>query len=270
MLASTLTTVLAAPLGALTIHESAELSESDGAPAAPRLSLVIPTYNERPNVGPIVQRLAGLLDPVLQGSYELIVVDDDSPDRTWEVAQGLIGSSPSLRVVRREHERGLATAVVRGWQTGRGEILGVIDADLQHPPEVLIQLLGAIDAGADLAVASRHVEGGGFSNWSRIRRGLSLGARLLGRALMPGVVSRLTDPMSGYFLIRRSAIARRELSPVGYKILIEVLARGDVRSIAEVGYVFQIRQDGQSKVTWRQYVDYVRHLLRLRRGRKAR
>jgi dolichol-phosphate mannosyltransferase len=154
--------------------------------------------------------------------------------------------------------------VIRGWQVARGRILGVIDADLQHPPEVLLQLLGEMQQGADLAVASRHVEGGGVSEWSAVRRFLSRGAQMLGLMILPEVIGRLSDPMSGYFMVRRSAIVGKYLSPVGYKILIEVAARGKIRWIAEAGYVFRERLAGESKVTWKQYVEYIQHLLRLR------
>jgi dolichol-phosphate mannosyltransferase len=118
--------------------------------------------------------------------------------------------------------------------------------------------------GADLAVASRHVEGGGVSDWRLSRRILSRGAQMLGVILMPGVVGRVSDPMSGYFMVRRSAIAGAIMNPIGYKILIEVLARGRIRWISEVGYVFRERTEGKSKVTPGVYVDYVIHLLRLR------
>jgi len=229
-----------------------------------RLSLVIPTFNERHNLPELIAQLTGLLDPELGDDYELIVVDDNSPDRTWELAAELTTKYSKLRVMRRETERGLSTAVIRGWQIARGDVLAVIDADLQHPPEVTVQLWRAMVKGADLAVGSRHVEGGGVSDWSLLRRMLSRGAQLLGLVLLPGVLGRVSDPMSGYFMIRREAIAGVAMSPLGYKILVEVIGRGRVRWIAEVGYVFRERQEGQSKVTWRVYLDYLRHLVRLR------
>jgi dolichol-phosphate mannosyltransferase len=232
--------------------------------AAVRLSLVIPTFNEAKNIGELVARLVRLLEPTLGESYELIVVDDNSPDRTWELAQGLTKTYPALHVIRREGERGLSTAVIRGWQAARGEVLAVIDADLQHPPEVTTALLAEIERGADLAVASRHISGGGVSDWSFVRRVLSRCAQLLGLALLPGVLGRVSDPMSGYFMLRRSAIQGATMHPLGYKILIEVLGRGRVRWVAEVPYVFRERTEGESKVTWRLYLDYLRHLARLR------
>lgn len=227
-------------------------------------SLVIPTYKERDNIQNVVKILSQTLDEFIPGDYELIVVDDDSPDLTWEVAQSLTQEYPQLRVMRRQQERGLSSAVIRGWQAANGSVLGVIDGDLQHPPEVLTQLLSQIAQGADLAVASRHVDGGGVSSWSVVRRFLSRGAQVLGLMILPRVLGRVSDPMSGYFMVRRNSITGATLNPVGYKILLEVIGRGNVQSIAEVGYVFCERQEGESKVTWKQYVEYIHHLIRLR------
>ncbi|WP_017316547.1 glycosyltransferase [Mastigocladopsis repens] len=254
---------LSVPTGALQIPELPPATITpDGEPIL--LSLVIPTYNEAANIQKIVSVLSSLLDESIAGKYEMIVVDDDSPDGTWNIAQSLIGEYPQLRVMRRQLERGLSSAVIRGWQAATGGVLGVIDGDLQHPPHVLLQLLQAIEQGADLAVASRHVEGGGVSSWSFIRRFLSRGAQLLGLIILPGVLARVSDPMSGYFMIRRRCIVGQTLNPVGYKILLEVIGRGNVGKIAEVGYVFCERKEGESKVTWKQYLEYIHHLIRLR------
>jgi dolichol-phosphate mannosyltransferase len=228
------------------------------------LSLIIPTYNESQNISKLLKVVSELLDPHFAHQYELIVVDDDSPDLTWQYAYDLGTIYPQIRVVRRQGERGLSSAVVRGWQVARGEILGVIDADLQHPPEILLKLLASMAAGADLAIASRHIEGGGVSDWSFARRFLSRGAQVLGLLILPQVVGRVTDPMSGFFMVRRSAIADIPLKPRGYKILLEVLGRGRITEIAEIGYVFQERAEGSSKVTRRQYLDYLFHLVQLR------
>lgn len=259
--------LLPVPTGKLQIGPP--VAQGEGMAAANgsvEFSLVIPTYNEQRNVEILVRRLCELLDEHIPDRYELILVDDDSPDQTWALALALTSQFPQLRVMRRQQERGLSSAVIRGWQVAQGIILGVIDADLQHPPEVLVKLLMAVQSGADLAVASRHVDGGGVSEWSAMRRFLSRGAQMLGLLLLPGVVGRISDPMSGYFLVRRPAIAGPILNPAGYKILLEVVGRGQITSIAEVGYIFQERATGESKVTWRQYVDYIRHLLRLRLG----
>jgi dolichol-phosphate mannosyltransferase len=256
---SNLTTLLPTPTGLL------QVSERSPQPSDPYLSLVIPTFNERQNILPLVDKLTSWLDKSLPGEYELLLVDDDSADGTWQVGLHLTATTPQLKVMRRQSEKGLSSAIIRGWQAGRGQIFGVIDADLQHPPEILLKLIAEIADGADLAVASRHIEGGGVSEWSIVRRTLSRGAQILGLVILPDVVGRVSDPMSGYFMVRREAIAGPHLHPKGYKILLEVLGRGQVNRIAEVGYVFQERSKGQSKVTWRQYVEYLQHLFMLRR-----
>jgi dolichol-phosphate mannosyltransferase len=250
---------LPVPDGALTVGPALA-----GEDSPLRLSVIVPTYNEALNIVNVVTQLAQLLDEPFGESYEIIVVDDNSPDRTWEVAQNLTDDTPRLRVMRRERERGLSTAVIRGWQAARGEVLCVIDADLQHPPDLTLALYRVIERGADMAVASRHLEGGGVSDWSVIRRVVSRAAQLIGLVALPGVVGRISDPMSGYFMIRRAAIEGVELNPLGYKILIEVLARGKFPWVGEVPYVFQEREHGGSKATARVYLEYLRHLLRLR------
>lgn len=125
---------LPSPATALTVPK---LGEADGI----FLSLVLPTYNEGENIQAMVTTLVKLLENRWSGQYELIVVDDDSPDLTWQKAFNLSDTYPQLRVIRRTEGRGLSTAVIRGWQEARGNFLGVIDADLQHPPQVLLALL---------------------------------------------------------------------------------------------------------------------------------
>ena len=264
------------PLGSFQVSQLLSTGEVDSVRDQDRVisenfvafSLIVPTYNESKNLGKLVEILTQLLNNYFNENYELIIVDDDSPDLTWQVGLDLMSSYPQLRIMRRQGEKGLSTAVIRGWQASQGEILGVIDGDLQHPPETLIKMLEQMEKGADLVVASRHVEGGGVSDWGFMRRVLSRGAQMFGLLILPSVIGRVSDPMSGYFMVRRSAIANYPMNPLGYKILIEVLGRGNIETVAEVGYVFQERQEGESKVTWRQYVDYILHLLQLRsRGR---
>jgi dolichol-phosphate mannosyltransferase len=237
-------------------------------PNNPKVSIVIPTYNESENIAAMVDQLEGVLEPVLGANYELVVVDDDSPDRTWEIVDTLSKTHPCLRGIRRVGERGLATAVVAGWKAARGEILGVIDADLQHPPEVLARLIEAMDSGADIAIASRHVEGGGTSKWSMARRFVSRSAQLIGMVLLPGAAGKVSDPMSGYFMFKHSLIENVTLQPVGYKILLEVLVRAKPANIREVGYVFRERTKGGSKATFGIFLQYLQHLWRLRSGGK--
>ena len=231
--------------------------------AATRLSIVLPTLNEAQNIEAMIRAATEILERPQIG-YELIVVDDDSPDGTWSRALKLSESLPRLRVMRRVNERGLATAVLRGWQAAQGDVLGVLDADLQHPVETIPKLWTQIESGADLAVASRHVPGGGISAWSWRRKLISRAAQGIGLVVLPEVVGRLRDPMSGYLLVRRDKLAGVTMKPRGYKVLVEILARGRIESIAEVGYVFQERLEDRSKITWRSYRDYLLHLAMLR------
>jgi dolichol-phosphate mannosyltransferase len=229
----------------------------------PELSLVIPTYNERENIGLAIKRAHGALTET-GIPFEIIVVDDDSPDWTWEAAEALRCEFPSLRVIRRLDERGLARAVVRGWQEARGEILAVMDGDLQHPSETLGRLVKAVrDDDVDIAVASRHVKGGGVGRWNILRRGVSWSATLMATWVLPGTLRTIRDPMSGFFALRRSVIEGCRLEPEGYKILLEVLGRGRYRRVEEIPYTFVERERGGSKLGPRQYGEFIVHLLRL-------
>lgn len=233
-------------------------------PDALDLSLVLPTYNEASNITPLVEQLIASLDAVPGLTYEIIVVDDDSPDRTWERALELAHRFPQVRALRRQGERGLSTAVLRGWQLARGQIFGVMDSDLQHPPETVVALWRAMKHGADVAVASRYIDGGGVSDWSVPRRMVSRCAQMIGLVMVPEVTGKVSDPMSGYFMIRREALEGRELRPVGYKILMEVLARGDIGKISEVPYIFQEHPERASKLSAEVFSQYIKHLTRLR------
>src|ERR1700722_13252891 len=247
------------PVGSLVLSQ-------DPGPDAVDLSIVLPTFNESRNIVAVIEKLSSVLKRLQGIEYEIVVVDDDSPDLTWQLAlqQGLKDGDPHVRVMCRQLEKGLATAVIRGWQAARGRILGVMDADLQHPPEVMARLFAGINEGAAVAIGSRVAEGGGVSDWRLSRRMISRAAQLIGLLILPEVVGRVSDPMSGCFLVRRTAVAGITLNPTGYKILIEVLARGRVPAIAEVGYVFRERQLGSSKVSSRIYLQYLQQLLQLR------
>ena len=227
------------------------------------VSLIIPTFNEAGNIETLLRKLqSSFLETGV--SFELVVVDDDSPDRTWKIALELTKVIPELRVIRRKHVSGLATAVICGWSLSQGKILGVIDGDGQHPADVVPQLLKSLHNGAEIAVASRNLMQGGVSEWPTIRRVLSGGAQALGQLLLPGTIGKVTDPMSGYFFLQREIVANTDLDPVGYKILLEVLARCEIENLVEVPYTFQKRESGHSKVAFKHYLGYLRHLLRLR------
>jgi dolichol-phosphate mannosyltransferase len=249
-----------------TLQPTGPLIVEDVASTELDLSVVLPTYNESANILAAVDALTRVLQQLRDTSYEIIIVDDDSPDRTWELAaaQAREPGYEHVRVMRRMGEKGLATAVIRGWQASRGAAIGVMDADLQHPAQVMASLFQSIRGGATVAVGSRAAQGGGVSDWSFARRLISRVAQIIGIIVLPEVVGRVSDPMSGCFILRRNAIAGMRLNPTGYKILIEVLSVVRAPRIAEVGYVFCERQEGGSKVSTRIYLQYLQHLMRLR------
>ena len=227
------------------------------------LSLIVPTYNERENIVPLIQRIVATLEKALP-SFEIILVDDDSPDKTWQVARDLARENPYLKVIRRCDEKGLAAAVVAGWKAARGDILGVMDGDLQHPPEILAQLLQTMSStSADVVIASRHVREGGVGDWNVVRRFLSWVAAALAGFLMPTSLKDVRDPMSGYFFLRRSVIESVNLTPKGYKILLEVLAKGNHQCVLEVPYVFEERKRGKSKLRPQHYLAFISHVVQL-------
>lgn len=205
------------------------------------LSLVIPTYNERQTVARTIDRAVRALEDA-RIPFEIIVVDDDSPDGTAEAARAALGSKG--RVIVRSAERGLASAIVAGFREARGEILGAMDADGSHPPEAIPALAAPINAcQADLVIASRYVPGGETSGWPARRLLLSRLANLLARILTP-----TRDATSGFFLLRRSVIETLDLSPRGFKICLEILVKGRHASMREVPYRFVDRKAGKSKM----------------------
>jgi dolichol-phosphate mannosyltransferase len=222
-------------------------------------SVVVPTYNERDTLPELVDRL----HRALGSGYELVVVDDRSPDGTAELAEDL-GRRYPVRVVRRPGRLGLATAVLEGARAAAGRFVVVMDADLSHPPEDVIRLLDAVRGGADVAVGSRYVRGGGIRAWPLRRRLMSRVAVLLARLwLREGV----HDPVSGFFAVRRDLLLDPALQGLGYKILLEVLARNRGRTVVEVPYVFTDRTRGRSKLGVREVWEYLRLLWRLRHCR---
>tara|TARA_X000000368_G_scaffold52927_1_gene37723 strand:+ start:112 stop:1239 length:1128 start_codon:yes stop_codon:yes gene_type:complete len=237
---------------------------TEGATTDVDLSVVIPTFNESYGISKILRSLHSSLTE-LQIKFEIILVDDDSPDNTWEIAAELLEEIPELTVIRRVGAKGLATAVICGWQYSNGRLLGVMDGDGQHPVGVVKDLFTVFsDKNNEVAIASRYLPHGGIKKWSLSRRLLSRGAQTLGQLLLPGAIGTINDPMSGFFIVKRSIITKTELDPVGYKILLEILARSQANKIQEVPYVFLERSSGKSKVALSHYSSYLRHLLRLR------
>lgn len=224
-----------------------------------QLSVIAPTYNEADNVETLITEIGQALRGV---EYEILICDDDSPDRTWARAEEIGKRDPHVRVLRRTKDRGLAPAVVEGFTEARGEAVACIDADLQHDPAILPRMLAALQEGSQLVLASRYVAGGGTANWNWRRRFTSWGAAKLAEWLL-GV--KLRDPMSGYFLLKRADFmqVRQQLNPAGFKVLLEIAAALQPTRVCEVPYTFRLRRAGKSKLSTRVIFAYVGQLCRL-------
>ena len=229
------------------------------------LTIVLPTYNEAGNVGRMVEALQ---DAFSGTDLEILVVDDASPDGTAEVAE-----AAGARTIVRHDERGLATAVLRGFEAARGEWVLVMDCDFQHPIEAVQRMWRRAqdtERPVDAVVGSRYVAGGDDAAFSTGRRVVSKGARLIAwLTLRPLWRHRVTDPMSGLFMVRAQRLAGVHLRPTGYKILLEVVGRVPLRGVAEVGFRFGRRSAGESKLGGHVISQYLLHILRLGFSRRG-
>jgi dolichol-phosphate mannosyltransferase len=222
------------------------------------ITLVIPTYNESGNIAILVAKVFKVFNDNNLNGY-VIVVDDDSPDQTWKVAEDLRDTYPKLQVLRRQDKRGLSSAVLDGFAMANTDIIGVIDADLSHPPEKIPELVAPIIKGeADFTLGSRYIDQGGTQNWPLKRRFSSKIATLAVLGL-----TKVKDPMSGFFFLKKDLIKNVELSPKGFKIGLEILVRGNCEKIIEVPIVFLDRKYGESKLSSNVIIDYLVHVSKL-------
>lgn len=240
-----------------------ERFEDRAAQEAADVTVVVPTYNEADGLEPLFSRTCPTLDGE-DWSYEILLVDDDSPDGTGAVATEL-GERTGwpVRTLLRTENPGLSESVVDGLKRAVGSVCIVMDADLQHPPEKLPEMIRTIEGGADVVVGTRRTHGGNYGEWSRGRYTISGGADALARAAVPSA-RPLSDPMSGFFGLRRDAVNVSSLSPRGFKILLEVLSVGGDLTVAEVGYTFGTRQTGESKLDTDEIIKFVEHLAQCR------
>lgn len=223
------------------------------------LSVVVPTFNEKNNVAPLVQQIGATLEGVTP--YEIIFVDD-SVDETPQILERLCGVYEHIRYFHRTEEKGLASAVVKGFFLAKGDVLAVMDADLQHPPGLLADMFRAIQDGADMVLPSRNIKGGQDEGLNWFRKLASTTAKLAGKVLLPSLRG-ISDPTSGYFMLRREVIEGVELKPVGWKILMEVLVMGHHNKVVEVPYAFQKRLEGESKISMQVTLQYFAHIFSL-------
>jgi dolichol-phosphate mannosyltransferase len=228
--------------------------------------MVVPTYNERERLGELLSALFEAAGAA-RVDLEVIVVDDNSPDGTGDLADRLAETRPRLRVVHRTGKLGLGTAVVAGFAIASADVVGVMDADFSHPPALVPRLYAALrDHDADVVVASRYVPGGSTPDWPWRRRVLSRVACLLARPLSP-----IRDAASGFFLIRAAIAGSVSIKAGGFKICLELLVRAWPIRLVEVPYRFDDRELGESKMSLREAAGYLvqlKDLYRLRLSRR--
>ena len=220
------------------------------------LSLILPTYNEAQNIRALLKEISHVLEGI---SHEIIVVDDNSPDKTWEVAQ----SGKNVQVIRRIGRRGLSTAVVEGFAAAKGDVLAVMDGDGQHDPKILPTMAALVQKNHGLVLGSRYIEGGSVEGWVESRHFMSRVATNFG---LLASRHRVSDPMTGYFALHQSLFRKikRHLRPRGFKILLEIISwlPADAE-IVEVPLIFRLRKAGKSKLNAKIELEYLWQVLSL-------
>ena len=225
---------------------------------SPVVSIITPTYKEALNIPVLAEKIDSVMSDASL-TYELIVVDDDSQDGTVEAFEN-IKDRFNIRLKVRTDERGLASAVIAGFEMATGQYCVVMDADLSHPPEKIPELINSLqEGGSDFVIGSRFVDGGSAAHFNILRRLNAWGSKTLARPF-----TKATDPMAGFFAFPRN-ILRDDvvLSPIGFKIGLEVMVKCEPKTISEVPIAFQERLHGDSKLSLKEQVNYLRHLKRL-------
>lgn len=225
------------------------------------ISLILPTYNEAGNIENAIRRAKTALAGI---SHEIIVADDDSPDKTWEAAAKVFEGDATVKVIRRTENRGLYPAVIEGFRAASGKYLAVMDADLQHDESILPKLLEAAQQrGVTLAIGSRYVDGGGIGKWNAVRKAMSR----TGNKTAAIIIGRdIKDLMSGFFLIERAAFYNvlPKLQPKGFKILMDIACRLPKEAkVEEVPFTFRKREVGESKLDSRVAAQFAQALYEL-------
>ncbi|MHB8422782.1 MAG: polyprenol monophosphomannose synthase [Leptospirales bacterium] len=223
-----------------------------------RVSIIVPSYNEGENVRLLADRISGAMQKI---DYELLFVDD-STDNTPRILEDLQKTDPRIKVIHRVNERGLGSAVVKGIESASSPVLACMDSDLQHPPEILPQMLSLIEAGNDIVIPSRFIPGGSDGGLLPHRKLVSWVARYMAKTLLKRV-RPVSDPTSGYFMLKRSVVENISIHSISWKILVEILVKGHYSIMAEIPYTFRAREIGTSKMSFKAQLDYIRHLIAL-------
>ncbi len=224
------------------------------------LSVIVPTYNEKENVEKLYLQVNDALSGI---PYELLFMDD-STDETPQIIEALMSEHDQIRMIHRDTEKGLATAVVLGFQEARGDYLTVMDGDLQHPPKLLRSMYACLESGYEVCLPSRFVPGGSDGGLNLRRKFISWTARKIGNLSLRSL-HRMSDVTGGYFMIRKKCLEGADLRPIGWKILVEVLATANYSKVCEIPYAFQERNAGESKISLKVTLEYLKQLLELKR-----
>jgi len=229
-----------------------------------KVSIVVPSYNESGNIVNLVNQI----DEALTGIDHEIIFVDDSTDNTPEVIEKVMEDNQGVRLKHRTDEKGLATAVLLGFSLAEGDYLACMDADLQHPPAILRSMFAAMESGADFCVPSRFIPGGSDGGLNLYRKFVSGVARYIGKIFLP-CLRKISDPTSGLFMFRKEAIKDADMRPIGWKIMVEVLATATYSSVVEIPYKFQDRTAGESKLSGKVTMEYLKQVFELMsRGKK--
>lgn len=230
------------------------------------LSIVIPIYNEKNNIIELVERIEKTMG---KEEYEIVFVDD-STDETTNIISKLASKDSRIKLNHRTNKKGLSSAVIDGFEIASGDIIAVMDGDLQHPPEILSEMLREIYNGADVVIPSRFVQGGSDGGLNFFRKLVSATARYLGKILFKKL-RKITDPTSGIFMMKSIIIKGTKLKPIGWKILIEILVLCKYSNLVEIPYTFNDRSSGESKMSITVQIQYLKQLMSLffRSKRKA-
>lgn len=231
---------------------------------AKHVSIIIPTYNERENIAPLIEALGRTLQ---DQSHEIIVVDDSSPDGTFDAVQQVSAGNPRVKAIQRPGKLGLASAVMEGFRASTGAAIVMMDADFSHRPQDLPRLLIAA-SDADIVIGSRYVPGGGIVGWSPLRH-LASRVAIWSSKLILGL--KMSDTSSGFAVFKRSVLenAAPHLRPAGFKLLLEVLALSPQARVVEVPITFANRRAGKSKFGSGEVITFFRLCLDLRKRRRA-
>ncbi len=228
------------------------------------LTVLIPTYNERENITLLIDDIKSSLNSI---NFEVIVIDDNSPDGTALAVKKLNEKYGNIKIIERPAKLGLSSALITGLEEVEAQIIAIMDADLQHSPELLPEMYGIIKDGKDIVIASRYEKGAKIEEWSFWRKMISLSGIRLAHLLLPQT-SNVKDVLSGYFMLKKRIIDSTELNTTGFKLLLEILAKEKYDSIVEIPYTFRIRKKGKSKLNFREIINYITLVYKLSKNTK--